>query len=122
MALANVNNRKRAAGFIAKAVELKDNASEREQLYIEAARRRFEEPADGKKKPSKKEIAENYTRDLEAIVLKYPDDVEARALLALQLWENGRNDLPIVSPIPICIATTMRYGSRRLRLASIMRT
>lgn len=101
MALANVNNRKRAAGFIAKAVELKDNASERERLYIEAARRRFEEPAEGKKKPSKKEIAENYTRDLEAIVLKYPDDVEARALLALQLWENGRNDLPIVSHVAI---------------------
>lgn len=101
MALANVNNRKRAAGFIAKAVELKDNASEREQLYIEAARRRFEEPADGKKKPSKKEIAENYTRDLEAIVLKFPDDIDARALLALQLWENSRNDLPIVSHVAI---------------------
>lgn len=96
MALANVNNRKRAEAFIAKAVDRKANASEREQMYIDSARRRFSEKVDGKKL-TKKQIAENYTRDLEEIVLKYPDDVEARAFFALQLWENERNDLPIVS-------------------------
>lgn len=100
MALANVNNRKRAEGFIAKAVERKSNASPREQLYIQAASRRFQEPTSGKK-PSKKEIAQNYTRDLEEIVLKYPDDIEGRALLALQLWENERNDLPLVSHVAV---------------------
>jgi len=100
MSLANVNNRKRAEGFINEAVKHKANASPREQMYIEAARRRFQEPSDGKKL-SKKDIAQNYTRDLEEIVLKYPEDLEARAFLALQLWENERNDLPIVSHLAI---------------------
>ena len=36
MAAANVNNRKRATGFIRAAVERKDNAGRRERLYIEA--------------------------------------------------------------------------------------
>ena len=96
MALANVNNRKRAEGFIAEAVKRKANASDREQLYIEAARRRFEDNGNGKK-PSRKEIAQNHTRDLEELVLKYPEDVDARAFLALQLWENERSDLPLAS-------------------------
>lgn len=100
MALANVNNRKRAEGFIEQAVKRRDSASEREKMYIDSAQKRFREKADGKK-PSKKETAEAYTRDLEAIVLKYPEDVEAKALLGLQLWENERNDLPIVSHVAI---------------------
>lgn len=100
MALANVNNRKRADGFIAKAVELKANASEREQLYIESARRRFQEPTSGKK-PTKKEIAQNYTRDLEELVLKYPHDIDARAFLALQLWENERAEMPLASHVAV---------------------
>ena len=96
MALANVNNRKRAAAFIGEAVERKANASDREQMYIEAARRRFQDGPGGKKY-SKKEIAQNYTRDLEELVLKYPDDIEARALFALQLWENERSEMPLAS-------------------------
>ena len=100
MALANVNNRKRAEGFIEQAVKRRDGASDREKLYIDSAQKRFREKVDGKK-PAKKEVAESYTRDLEEIVLKYPDDIEAKALLALQLWENERNDLPVVSHVAI---------------------
>ncbi len=100
MALANVNNRKRAESFIEEAVKRRDGASDREKMYIDAAKKRFSEKADGKK-PSKKEIAEAYSRDLEDIVLKYPEDIEAKALLALQLWENERNDSPIVSHVAI---------------------
>ncbi len=36
MALANVNNRKRAQGFIKQAVKRRDNASPREQMFIDA--------------------------------------------------------------------------------------
>ncbi len=100
MALANVNNRKRAEGFMEQAVKRRDNATEREKMYIDSAQKRFREKSDGKKL-SKKEIAEAYTHDLEAIVLKYPDDLEAKAFLALQLWENERNDSPIVSHVAI---------------------
>ncbi len=100
MALANVNNRKRAASFIEEAKKRKENASERERMFIDAAHRRFQETVDGKK-PSKKDVAQAYTRDLEEIVLKFPEDVEAQAFLALQLWENERNDLPIVNHVAI---------------------
>lgn len=100
MALANVNNRKRAEGFIEQAVKRRDNANDREKMYIDAAQKRFREKTDGKKL-SKKEIAEAYSRDLEEIVLKYPEDIEAKAFLALQLWENERNDSPIVSHVAI---------------------
>lgn len=99
MALANVNNVKRARGFIAEAVKRKENASAREKMFIESADLRFKETKDGK--PSKKEVAERYSRDLEDIVLAYPEDIEAKALLALQLWENERNDSPIVSHVAI---------------------
>ena len=100
MALANVNNRKRAEGFIEQAVKRREGASDREKLYIDSAQKRFREKIDGKK-PVKKEVAETYSRDLEEIVLKYPDDIEAKALLALQLWENERNDSPVVSHVAI---------------------
>ncbi len=92
MALANVNNRKRAEGFIEQAVKRRDSATSAKRCTSTRPRNALARKADGKK-PSKKETAENYTRDLEAIVLKYPEDVEAKALLALQLWENERNDL-----------------------------
>lgn len=100
MALANVNNRKRAEGFIEQANKRRDNATDREKMYIDAAQKRFREKIDGKK-PVKKEVAETYTHDLEAIVLKYPEDIEAKAFLGLQLWENERNDSPIVSHVAI---------------------
>ncbi len=65
-----------------------------------------EDKKDEKAKPEdeqklKRERAQRLTRDLEKIVLDYPDDIEAKALLALQLWENERNDLPIVSHVAI---------------------
>ncbi|WP_153555489.1 redoxin domain-containing protein [Roseimaritima sediminicola] len=41
----------------------------------------------------KKQRAEKYTKALEGIALEYPEDVEALALLALQLYEN-RGELP----------------------------
>ncbi|MCC6511319.1 MAG: redoxin domain-containing protein [Pirellulaceae bacterium] len=100
MAMANVNNRKRAEGFITQAVERKSQGSEREQMYIDAAHKRFREKSDGKKL-SKKEIAQAYTRDLEELVLKYPEDIEARAFLGLQLWENERSDLPLASHVAV---------------------
>ncbi len=122
MALANVNNRKRAESFIEEAVKRRDGASDREKMYIDAAKKRFSEKADGKK-PSKKEIAEAYSRDLEDIVLKYPEDIEAKALLALQLWENERNDSPIVAMSP-SIRFCRRYSTRILciRLTTIAST
>ena len=90
MALANVNNEKRAKSFLAEAVKLKGAASERERMYIEALDAWYKaETGDEKKKKTR---AQNYVNALENILHKFSDDIEAKALLGLALWQN-RSDL-----------------------------
>lgn len=97
MAMANVENRQRARDFIGQAVKLKSTASRREQLYIDAYEQFLrDKDADGKA-IDKKTRAQDYTHALEELVEEFPKDVEARAFLALQLWQNERAGLPIVS-------------------------
>ncbi len=97
MAMANVENLKRAQAFIQQAVDRKANLTRREQMYIDAYRKFcVDTEDDGKKKISGKTRAQKYTEALEEIVIEFPDDIEAKALLAGQLWANERNDLPIL--------------------------
>ncbi|MDB5342225.1 MAG: alkyl hydroperoxide reductase/Thiol specific antioxidant/Mal allergen [Schlesneria sp.] len=94
MALANVNNDKRAKLFIADAVKRTGSVTEREKMYIDALDAWYKaETGDEKKRKSR---AQNYVTALENIVHKFPDDVEARAMLGLFLWQN-RSDLSIAS-------------------------
>lgn len=82
-AMANRQNTDRAKGFIQEAVERRDNADQRERMYIDAldAYVKF----DSKEKEKRNDA---FTKSLENILLKYPDDLEAKALLALHLWES----------------------------------
>ena len=98
-AQAAYSNRKRAQGFLKKAVELKDKASEREQLYIDAANEYFKGETDEKKisEEDKKSKAAEYLKALESIVLKFPDDLEAKAFVAHRIWYNGREGIPVSS-------------------------
>ena len=94
MTLANVNNDKRARSFIAEAVKRKGNASEREQIYIDALDAWHKaEVGDEKKRKSR---IQNYVNALENIIHKFPEDLEAKAFLSLALWQ-GRSDLSIPS-------------------------
>ncbi|MEZ6074457.1 MAG: hypothetical protein R3C56_01915 [Pirellulaceae bacterium] len=101
MAQANVENRSRARDFIAQAVKRSETTTPRETRYI-AAYEKFcrDEDAAGKK-IDKQQRAKTFTRDLEELVEEFPDDVDARAFLALQLWQNERADLPIVSHVAV---------------------
>ncbi len=96
MAMANTENDKRAKKFIAKAVEKKANASQREAAWIDALNTYYA-TADNTDRRRR------YVRDLEALVQNNPDDVEAKAFLALQIWKNGswmteaKKQLPISS-------------------------
>lgn len=92
MSRANIENEKRAKGFIAQAVKRKASASPHEQLYIDAMDAYLK--ADSKKK---KPRAQAYVAALEQILDKYPDDIEARAFLGLQLWQNAKFGIPITS-------------------------
>jgi len=96
LAMANTNNEKRAKKFIETAVKKKATASPREVAWIDALST-WHASADNTERRRK------YVRDLEAIVQNNPNDVEAKAFLALQIWQNGswmtdsKKQLPISS-------------------------
>lgn len=92
MAEANWENEKRAKEFIKKAEALMLKASPREQLYIKAS----VNYRDGEPKELKQR-AQEYLLDLENIIHTYPEDIEAKSLLALRLWQFSRKGLPITS-------------------------
>ncbi|MCS1407920.1 MAG: Thiol-disulfide oxidoreductase ResA [Verrucomicrobia subdivision 3 bacterium] len=91
MAMANINNRDRAKDFIQKAVDRKDTVSPREKLWIESLEHFYL----GTEKPAKKR-SRKLIRDLEEIVYQYPDDIEAKAFLAVTIYQNKRHH-PIAS-------------------------
>jgi len=92
MAVANRNNAERAQGFIEEAKKRRDKAGKREQLWIDSE---VDYWADTKK--AKKDRRRKMVRDLEAIIYDYPDDIEARAFLAVWMWQSAREGLPIHS-------------------------
>jgi peroxiredoxin len=79
MAMANINNPKRAKEMIAQAMQRKLTASPRERAWIESLAAWF--AADDNVARRRK-----YVRDLEAIVQDNPRDIEAKAFLAAQIW------------------------------------
>jgi peroxiredoxin len=91
MAMANVNNAKRAEKFIAEAVKRYDASPERERMWVDALANFYK--ADPKKD---KERRQALIDALEGIVHEYPDDVEAKAFLILQIYLN-RGPIPIGS-------------------------
>jgi peroxiredoxin len=87
MAMANVNNAARARGFMQGALGLKDKASARERLWIEAYAEYW--PASGQAdNRSDKSRRQELIKRLENIVHEYPSELEAKAFLAFQLWDN----------------------------------
>jgi peroxiredoxin len=92
MAMANVNNDQRAKDFIKQAVGHKATASPREQLWIDGLAAYY---ADGKK--NDKNRRRDLVRSLERIIHEYPDELEAKAFLAVQIWLNSSHGLDINS-------------------------
>lgn len=91
-AMATYENRKRAKGFIDEAVKRKDSATDREKQYIAALESYFSD-----KQKNKAKRAQKLLKDLESIVIDYPDDVEAKAFAAHRIWLNGREGIPVSS-------------------------
>jgi peroxiredoxin len=97
MALANTNNARRARGFLSEAVKRKSGISERERMYIDALEAFYDSESKGKDK----ERHEAYAGALERILYKFPDDLDARAWLGLQLWINRQHQSPITSHLAV---------------------
>ena len=91
MAMANYNNTKRGTGFIEEAMKRRDKATDREKKYIEALHKYLTTPAS-----KDKQRKEAYLNALEDIAIAYPDDLEAKAFLCLQIYLN-RSDSSIQS-------------------------
>jgi tetratricopeptide (TPR) repeat protein len=96
MALANVNNDKRAKGLLEESLKRKEGVSERERMYLEALDAFLK--ADRSKD---RERHENYARALEKILYKFPEDLEAKAFLGLQLWINRGHGSSLVSHLAV---------------------
>jgi peroxiredoxin len=87
MAMANANNRDRAKKFLEEASQRKDKSSAHVRLYIEAL--------EGLLKNDDENVAsQEYVKKLEAILYDHPDDIEAKAFLALQLWQRRDKQKP----------------------------
>ena len=95
-ALVTRGNEKRAKGFIAEAVKHQEHVTEREKMYIKALDQYLK--TDNKKN---RQRAEQYTQALENISLKFPEDVEAKALLALQLYQNRSAGIKTLSHLAV---------------------
>jgi peroxiredoxin len=95
MAMANINNTQRARDFIAKAVALKEHANDHEKLWIDSLANYYRK--DDKRNGDDRR--RDYVRDLEKIVQDYPEDIEAKAFLVFQIWDNSQKSkqLPISS-------------------------
>ena len=92
MAQANVNNPKRATDFMKQAVKRLDKVSRREQLWIDGYSAYFAET-----KADEKDRRAAVVRALEDLTYEFPDDLEAKAFLVLQIWDNSKHGLPLVS-------------------------
>ncbi len=92
MAMANANNAARAAGFIREADRRKAPVTRRERLWIESLAEFHKDP-----KRDEKDRRRDYTRAIENLIFEFPDDVEAKAFLAVHLWDSGYKGWPIGS-------------------------
>lgn len=95
MAYANLENRSRGSKFILKATEKKSSASRREQLYIDGL---AEYLKDDKRKEDERRKA--YIKALEKVLLEFPDDLEAKALLCVFLYQS-KSSVPITSQFAV---------------------
>lgn len=118
MAMANVENWQRAAGFAAQAVQRQQGLPPREALWIDALAALYQiddaqkadlqsgdaekvktakEAVVGKKERDEKRLNREFLRRIEAVVAACPDDVEAKAFLAIQSWRNSGHGIEIAS-------------------------
>jgi peroxiredoxin len=99
MAMSNRSNKERAKGFIKEAMDRKDKASRREQLYIEAFDRYINARSDNAE--MKRKRAERYITDLDNLIQEFSDDIEAKAFLCEFFWSARRDGVKITSYVAI---------------------
>ena len=96
---ANYENEKRAKEFIAKARALLKQEglkmSEHERAYLNAEIAYH----DDKKQKDATKRRKDFLRAYEDLILKYPEDLEAKALFVCRRWQFSRKGIPITSHV-----------------------
>lgn len=96
-ALIGVGGEKRAQDMIREALKRKDHVSPREQLYIESLATEILPDPLHEKEGETRQAREKRGRDiLETLCVKYPDDMEARAELALETMGDERYGVEMI--------------------------
>ena len=124
MARANIENPSRSKGFSDQAMKKVDKAPEKEKRLVvawnnrvkdakeepevnedsnakDAPEKKATDPAKKKEPDKKQDRLKQYVKDLEAIACDYPDDIELKAMLALQYWQNNGAGIEIQSHFAI---------------------
>lgn len=86
---------KRRKQFLREAMKRRDRVSERERMYIEAsAIQLLDDPIE---KLSYEEKERRFLTAMERIVAKYPEDIEAKAMLAIaSMWGSSRSTVDLM--------------------------
>ncbi|MBC8289383.1 MAG: redoxin domain-containing protein [Planctomycetes bacterium] len=93
---ANGGNKKRAIGFSKEAMKRKDKASRHEQLHIELWDKYL-----NRNTKKDKEGRQAYMKSLEKLIYQFPDDLDAKAFLALAMWSNRSRGIPLTSHLSV---------------------
>ena len=116
MAMANLENASRAKDFVALAMDRRDGADDREKRLIEALSARFVEPSEkdvakdvvkevvkdkSKSKKTSGSRFRNYIQAIDKLAQDYPDEIEFKAMLAVQMWEGEKKDVEISSRMAV---------------------
>lgn len=90
---ANIENEKRARAFMEKGAEVlaKRVPTEHEKAYLQTEINFY----DVKKEKDSQKRCENLLKEFEDLVLKFPDDIEAKAILVCRHWQFSRKGIPI---------------------------
>jgi peroxiredoxin len=104
MAMANVNNPRRARDFLKEARKRVGGSaiSRREQLYLEALEAFQKEGA------SARDRQQNLLRGLETIVQDFPDDIDARAWMVMVAWQAGGSAIASRQALDIVLDTVLQ--------------
>ena len=92
MAMANINNPKRAKDFIKIADDGKSRVSPREAVWIDSLAAFYRD-----EKKDEKERRRELVHGYEQLVKTNPKDIEAKAFLAFQIWDNGNKGIAITN-------------------------
>jgi peroxiredoxin len=104
MAMANVNNARRAKEFVKEARKRANGAaiSRREALYLEALEALHKDGGNAANRQR------DHLRGLEAIVQEFPDDIDARAWMVMVAWQIGGNAMGSRQALDIVLDTVLQ--------------